>query len=79
MTDSRSLLERAAKAAEWLPIETAPKDGTTVIAYRPTTPPHIEGMHWCEGSWYWSFDGDGPGEFSVEPTHWMPLPQPPQD
>jgi hypothetical protein len=61
---------------EWQPIETAPKDGTTVIAYRPTTPPHVEGMHYVEGSWYWSYDGDGPNEFDVQPTHWLPLTPP---
>lgn len=65
------------EVAVWQPIETAPKDGTTVIAYRPTKPPHIEGMHWSEGCWYWSYDGDGPDGYAVPPTHWMPLPSPP--
>jgi hypothetical protein len=65
---------------EWMPIETAPKDGTTVLTYRPTTPPHFEGMHWVDGDWYWSYDGDGPDHCSVQPTHWMPiLPPPPKE
>lgn len=63
---------------EWLPISEAPKDGTTVIAFRPTSPPHIEGMHCIDGAWDWSYDGDGPAEFSVQPTHFMPLPPPPK-
>ena len=64
----------------WQPIETAPKDGTTVIAYRPTTPPHIEGMYWVgeNDSWHWSYDGDSPREGGQQPTHWMPLPEAPK-
>ena len=68
---------------KWQPIETAPKDGTTIIAFRPTSPPHIEGMCWVAdddgtGDWYWSYDGDGPGVHMVKPTHWMPLPEAPE-
>lgn len=68
--------------SEWQPIETAPKDGTTVIAFRPTDPPHVEGMYWAtydgtdEGAWHWTYDGDAPS--SNQPTHWMPLPKAPE-
>ena len=72
----------AARQSEWQPIETAPKDGTPIIAYRPTKPPHVEGMYWAGpggegGAWYWHYDGDGPT--STPPTHWMPLPTPPKE
>lgn len=69
---------------DWQPIETAPKDGTHIIALRPTDPPHVESMYWAryedadrDGDWHWSYDGDSPREGS--PTHWMPLPPPPKE
>lgn len=72
--------------SQWQPIETAPKDGAPVIisvagfvgeaAYR------AEGSH--EGAWWWA--NEGPGDYHAdsidsrhgEPTHWMPLPDPPE-
>lgn len=74
---------------KWQPIETAPKDGTTVLLYRPTA------LRWCvvdKGRWetqkyhskpspYWSSDQKLPTvaeQRSWEPTHWMPLPEPPE-
>ena len=69
---------------EWHPIETAPKDGTEIIAFRPGKPKHIEGMQWVaydpldgvgDGAWHWSYDGDAPT--ANPPTHWMPLPAAP--
>lgn len=61
----------------WQPIETAPKDGTTVLtwtkgltedegAIMPMRWSSTRG--WCE---YW-------GNHDLFPTHWMPLPEPPQ-
>jgi hypothetical protein len=66
---------------EWQPIDTAPRDGRTIIAYRPTDPPHIEGMYWANyekdnGAWHWSYDGES--SLTIPPSHWMPLPEPPQ-
>lgn len=65
--------------SEWQPIESAPKDGTKVLAFGP----HVNNR---EGSYievtpYWN--GLHP-RWSVEwmdgfgkPTHWQPLPAPP--
>ena len=66
---------------EWQPISTAPKDGTHIIAFRTSKPDHIESMYWAEydeggGAWHWSYDGDSPTQ--NQPTHWMPLPEPPK-
>lgn len=66
----------AYEAAQWRPIESAPKDGTWVLLW----------CGWCiEGRWFengervqnqWSDDGMGVNPiFHV--THWRPLPPPP--
>ena len=58
---------------DWQPIETAPMDGTDVLV-------------WCGGTMFiacmevgrWFFDRT---DYSVKPlpTHWMPLPAPPEN
>lgn len=75
-----------ARASQWRDIETAPKDGTHIMACRgPFTsnwtfaqaPAYV--CHWWnnpgEEGWYLS-SGDS-GQISWHPTHWQPLPQPP--
>ncbi len=64
----------------WKPIESAPKDGRWLLGWEADgefmdAPGYII-MHFNNGAW--ERDGD---EFSlyVEPTHWMPLPLPPQE
>ena len=60
---------------EWQPIETAPKDGASVLIGRAQWPePFV--AHLEDGRWY--IDGeDEPFDFA--PTHWMPLPDAPKD
>lgn len=61
----------------WLPIETAPKDGTEILVCGPSMP--ADGMYrscavWREGKWiesWWSNDELFP------PTYWTPLPDTP--
>jgi len=60
----------------WMPIETAPKDGSTYLvadAVRGMVAPHIRGViHNNPGTAHdWQY-----GEAA---THWMPLPTPPKD
>jgi len=63
---------------EWRPIETAPKDGSDIIVYRPkhdgTYIPQV-GIDW------WMTKGIRPcwgkSRADCQPTHWMPLPEPP--
>lgn len=64
----------------WQPIETAPKDGTGILLYR-----RYEGkfLHLVDvGEWQKENEG-GPRwawRYSTwEPTHWMPLPDPPKE
>lgn len=65
---------------KWQPIETAPKDGTDILVFTD------------RGVFEAAFVGDSYWEFAVadfhgclccsgngdNPTHWMPLPQPPE-
>lgn len=73
----------------WQPIETAPKDGTTILLYRPSA--HPWGMV-TPGKWdaqphskkpnpYWEMWFKIGGNYESRawpPTHWMPLPAPPE-
>jgi hypothetical protein len=67
---------RAAEAGEWLPIETAPKDGTPILAFCPSEREWpILVIHWALSYWYvHGDDGYGGSTINLEPTHWMPLP-----
>lgn len=67
---------------EWQPIETAPKDGTYVLLWLSGDGYHgprncniTVGVH-TDSGWYYIADGAG-GKTSDEPSHWMPLPDPP--
>lgn len=66
----------------WQPIETAPTDGTVILAVTVEAAcPHAR-LSWFEngaGARLWKADkfaGSGPTRWW--PTHWMPLPPPPQ-
>jgi hypothetical protein len=60
----------------WQPIESAPKDGTTILAYGAwpmfPTMPDVCFCHWDEDEQWWAFDGE-----EMLLTHWMPLPEGP--
>lgn len=63
-------------SAEWLPIATAPKDGTDILGANAE---HVfvvfwlhNAMHPKPGSWV-----SRPGCWAFSPTHWMPLPPAP--
>ena len=68
--------EIALELFEWQPIETAPKDGTEIILCDMNWP-RVDGYRPRKiGLFYagkWLINGG-----SWEPTHWMPLPPPPQ-
>lgn len=58
----------------WQPIETAPRDGTQILAF------------WISGNIYGAVSWDNGLRSWIElhedvydPTHWMPLPPPPKD
>lgn len=66
--------------AKWRPIETAPKDGTPVLLFFPAGPHHGGAI---EGWWFSSPKEIDDGWETIigtigEPTHWRPLPDPPE-
>ncbi len=63
----------------WLPIESAPKDGTNVLLLNRKG--NIAAGLWQQESW-WLRGGSYPNAFFNDhhgPTHWQPLPPPPEE
>ena len=64
--------------SEWQPIETAPKDGSEILAFARGNRDFYGVAQWAEAQaafnsvagWFWTF--------AIRPTHWMPLPEPPK-
>jgi hypothetical protein len=75
--------------SEWQPIDTAPKDGTPILAYGPEYCGNkniTAVLEWYAftpriGGGMWNAVGASGYECECdlqEPTHWMPLPEPPK-
>jgi len=62
--------------SEWQPIATAPRSGKWVLVWWPfvTDTPFV--AYRVEGRWHAATAGDTWSD--SEPTHWMPLPAPPE-
>ena len=61
--------------SDWQPIETAPKDGTKILAWE-FDDYTIAWWGVSTGGWYgWMFSDDW---IRCYPTHWQPLPAPPE-
>ena len=75
-------IEQAVRAkmgvAQWLPIETAPKD-CGFLGYQPLTDDMwiLAPMYWAGSEFLLLQFHHGDTEHSMTPTHWMPLPPPP--
>jgi len=72
---------------EWQPIETAPKDGTSIILYEPNRK-KVQIGKWDNDRWakkprpYWAMVSgysDKTYERMFPPTHWQPLPPSPTE
>lgn len=62
------------KACEWQTIESAPKEGTKILATRNYNMPQpYEIIWWHNGGW----NANNALSCFPDPTHWMPLPKPP--
>jgi hypothetical protein len=59
----------------WLPIESAPRDGTRFLAWCPYVGRAIMRIHGLHRE-TWAIDPSG--KLGCQPTHWMPLPKPPE-
>jgi hypothetical protein len=78
---------------EWQPIETAPKDGREVLLFGIwageihglNADPTIAVGAWqggksdYQGDDFWALTGGDVYACWMRPTHWMPLPEPPQE
>ena len=70
---------------DWQPIETAPKDGTRFLAYQHPFGVEIVYRHDPGGEnknpkhhyECWVFAHQLAGDYPCKPTHWQPLPDPP--
>jgi hypothetical protein len=70
---------------EWLPIETAPQDGTPFLGYLEKLKPSPVAIWWRvqhsirtgKPVWYLYGLGELWDVKMPTPTHWMPLPNPP--
>lgn len=60
------------KTSSWQPIETAPKDGEHIILGI-----YLDGFVYAQSSFWLSYKWAG--WRYREPTHWMPLPEPPEE
>ena len=59
----------------WMPIDSAPKDGTEVLVWDGAIRGVLIAEH-AHGAWIVC---DGEGWERISPTHWQPLPPPPGD
>jgi hypothetical protein len=66
---------------DWQPIETAPKDGTTIILWLGSSWNSVAYAYWFEPFGTWVRDGFEPlpddewfGIGALIPTHWMSAP-----
>ena len=77
---------------EWKPIETAPKMKTVLLFAVTDIGPSGEVRNWkmASGFWHsgyvdghdnstpWNWEGRQVKTYEPSPTHWMPMPEPPQ-
>lgn len=72
--------------SDWQPIETAPKDGNEILVFYQTRKKVVI-AYWEPQSYnkkprpYWAAIGSHwiESDRKYPPTHWMPLPAPPED
>jgi len=80
--------EEESEMSEWKPIDTAPKDGSWFLGYFPNQTVHAIPCHYgkrlathVEGEPFYGMFGVGEiygDKCILWPTHWMPLPSPPE-
>ncbi len=69
----------------WQPIETAPRDGTEILAWGSLSrEQHLAIVVWqkltsLDGWWWVCQDAENYGWSNYKPTHWQTLPDPPKE
>lgn len=64
--------------SEWQSIDTAPKDGTVILAYDPKWNPPLPALFYKDEN-EWRIFGTNRRQYGeYAPTHRMPLPEPPK-
>ena len=63
--------------SEWQPIESAPKTGERIIAVDINDDFYEPCIVWWQDEWRDMGDIGANGQYDYEPTHWMPIPEPP--
>ena len=67
-------------APEWMPIETAPKDGQCLLWVKTDDGGEVMKLtRDADGAWLYEGEPTYSATFYIEPTHWMPLPASPKD
>lgn len=75
-------MKRMTEMSKWQPISTAKKDGNPILAtWLDTWPDHpdICAIFWNESRERWCYSRTAWICVGYEPTHWMPLPEPPKE
>jgi hypothetical protein len=61
---------------DWMTIDSAPRDGTSIIVCNPEFGQvNMAIANWDEDGWAYA---DGPVQYYVGASHWMPVPLPPK-
>jgi hypothetical protein len=76
ITDLVTIAYTAGQSNNWQPIETVPKDGDYILVWNSYG---VTMVYWDSEWESWIIDSNCPiGLKGTEPTHWMPLPEPPK-
>lgn len=76
ITEAIAEITRLRAASEWRDISTAPRDNSSILFYEQSGLGVFAG-YWCETTDNWAALAASPN-WDVAPTHWRPLPAPPQ-
>jgi hypothetical protein len=72
--DMGKLITKKLDKIKWKHIHTAPKDGTFILVWFEEAQHHFI-LWWFADNWRFKGSNNIP---IVDPTHWMPLPEPPK-
>ncbi len=73
----QAMMDRGWGKQQWLPIETAPKDGSKILISGGYSSPAVTIGRWAKDMKSPHWRDDKLGRYPITPLHWMPLPTPP--